>query len=195
MLTLESDVPVSEQKGLFANRHGSLSAAVVTPTVLGFHGNPTDEGGCSGVGNADGVLCGGPFLLPKETLGTLVAAHWNVPDPELNGATDQNITDPNWIWNLSSPTTIGGDMTVTWWASCGACGQDPFSPSDWTIRLWADGTKVFEQQVTNLTPLNTPNLPELLNATVTIPTITANSKLVLHVDPAGAVFQLLATRA
>jgi len=149
MRTFESAPSLTDQRV----RGSSLNAATVTPTVLHFHGNPTDDGSCSGIGNADGALCGGPFLLPKATLGTLVAAHWNIPDPELNGATDQNIIDPNWIWNLSSPTTIGGDMTIHWWASCGACGQNPFSPADWTIRLWADGAKVFEQQVTNLTPL------------------------------------------
>jgi hypothetical protein len=156
----------------------------VVPTTLHFHGNVTDDAGCSGVGNADNVLCGGPFLLPKSTLAGFVAsAHWNIPDPELDGATDQNTIDPNWIWTLSSPTTVGGDMALQWWASCNSCGPAPLLQPDWTIRLWADGTKVFEQQLTNLTPLGGGNVPEKFNATVTIPTITANNKLVLQIDP------------
>jgi hypothetical protein len=182
MLTSERDTAVTAVNA-FGGARAPMAAIAATPTTLYFHGNLTDDAGCSGVGNADGVLCGGPFMLPKSSLGSLISAHWNVPGNLVDGTTDQNITDPNWIWNVSSPITIGGDMTVNWWASCGACGQDPFFSSDWIIRLWADGTKVYEQQVTNLTPLILPNIPEELTTTVTVPTITANSKLVLHIDP------------
>jgi subtilisin family serine protease len=148
-----------------------------TRPVLHLHGN-TEEG-CTGDGRADLVACDGPFLLENGTLSTSPAASWFVADPALDGTADRNLYDPNWVWNLTAPTTLQGPMTVEWWASCGACGGG-FS-ADWTIRLWADGVMVFEQRLTANPSL--PNVPELLKATVNLPSVTANNTFVLHVDP------------
>src|SRR5207249_4806467 len=106
-----------------SNRSGEVAAApsVVTPTVLHFHGNPTDDAPCTGDGAADVDACGGPKLLSRATLGTGPAAHWD-PEVAAGGVQGQNIYDPNWIWTFTGPTTLSGEMTVTWWASCGACG-------------------------------------------------------------------------
>jgi hypothetical protein len=70
-------------------------------------------------------------------------------------------------------------MSVQWWGSCAACG--PTGNAEWTIRLWADDVKVFEQRVTATPSL--PNVAEKLSATVFLPEITANSNIVLHIDP------------
>ncbi len=150
--------------------------------VLHFHGNPTDDSGFTGFGTVDVVAKGGPFLDTRSTLGTTAPAHWDVPNPALNGSADQNIYDPSWIWNLDAPTTLSGDMTIKWWASCSACTTAAGLNADWNIRLWADGVKVFEQRVASVTP-DLPNVPQLLQTTVTVPTIRASAKFVLHVDP------------
>jgi serine protease AprX len=159
-----------------------------TRTVLHFHGNKgihnsgePDEASCTGDGAADLIACDGPYLLPSGNLSPSTAASWFVADPLFNGAADRNIHDPNWIWRLSSPTTLSGPMTVEWWASCGACDRDLGLDADWRIRLWADGVKVFEQRLT-ATPA-APNTAEKLEATVNLPTVVANNKFVLHVDP------------
>jgi hypothetical protein len=88
-------------------------------------------------------------------------AHWDVPDPVASGTADQKIYDPSWIWMLNSPTTLNGPMTVKWWASCSGCSATANLKTDWDIRLWADGVKVFEQRVNGLTP-DLPNVPQLL---------------------------------
>jgi hypothetical protein len=119
-------------------------------------------------------------LLERSTLGTSPPGHWDVPQPGVDGTTDQNVTDPNWIWRLTAPTTLSGPMTIQWWTSCGACGPG-FGNADWTIRLWADGTKVFEQ-VVHAIP-NQPNIPSLLTTTIELPTVNANTKFVLQIDP------------
>lgn len=150
--------------------------------VLHFHGNPTDDSGFTGFGTVDVVANGGPFLDARSTLGTTAPAHWDVPNPALNGSADQNAYDPSWIWNLDSPTTLNGDMTIKWWAACSGCGNAAGQPANWNIRLWADGVKVFEQKVTNVTP-DLPNVPQLLQATVSVPNVSATTKFVLHVDP------------
>jgi len=148
-----------------------------TRTVLHSHGN-TEEG-CTGDGRTDLVACDGPFLLESGTLSPSPAASWFVADPALDGTADRNIYDPNWVWNLPVTTTLEGPMTVEWWVSCGACGG--IFSADWYIRLWADGVMVFEQRLTANPDL--PNVPALLKATVTLPSVTANSTFVLHVDP------------
>lgn len=148
----------------------------LTPTVLHFQGN-TEEG-CTGTGSADVAACSGPFLLPSATLSTNPAAHWE-PQVALDGTSDQNIYDPNWIWNLTGATRLGGPMTVEWWASCGGCGG--VANADWNLRIWADGVSVFERQV-RATP-DLPNTPKLLSATVYLPEINASSKIVLQIDP------------
>ncbi|MFS8084262.1 MAG: sialidase family protein, partial [Acidobacteriota bacterium] len=149
--------------------------------VLHFHGNPTDDSGFTGFGTLD-VITGGPFLDTRTTLGTTAPAHWDVPATVTDGTADQNIYDPSWIWNLDKPTTLSGAMTIKWWASCSACSKTAGLGADWNVRLWADGVKVFEQRVANVTP-DLPNIPQLLETTVTVPTITAGSKFVLHLDP------------
>lgn len=150
------------------------------PNVLHLHGNPSDDPQCTGVGTADVVKCGGPFLLDRSTLGTGPAAHWE-PEIAHNGTADQNIYDPSWIWNLDQPTTLSGPMKLQWWASCSGCSSG-ISDANWKIRLWADGVKVFETTVTSVTPA-LPNVPQLLEATVNVPAIKADSKFVLHIDP------------
>jgi subtilisin family serine protease len=148
-----------------------------TRPVLHLHGNA--EEGCTGDGRADLVACDGPFMLESGALSTSPAASWFVADPALDGVADRNIYDPNWVWNLTAPTTLEGPMTVEWWASCGACGGG--LSADWFIRLWADGVMAFEQRLTANPEL--PNVPALLKATVSLPAVTANSTFVLHVDP------------
>jgi len=149
-----------------------------TPTVLHFQGN-TEEN-CTGDGMTDfNPPCNGPFLNENAVLSTSAAARWNAP-VGLNTPTDRGVghTEPNWIWNLTSPTRLGGPMTVDWWASCGACG--PTGNADWNIRVWADGTKVFEKRI-QATP-DLPNVPKLLSTTVFLPEINATTKIVLHID-------------
>jgi|GEM_PF-2240562 len=155
------------------------------PVVLHFHGNPTDDNSCTGSGTADILACDGPMLLEKSTLGTGPAAHWDVPDVVHNGTADRNIYDPNWIWQLSEPTTLKGDMALQWWATCVDCG--PTGTADWNIRLWADGVKAFEKRVTFTPPV--PNIPTLLYTTVTLPQISASSNFVLHIDPVNPATQ------
>ena len=148
-----------------------------TRPVLHLHGNA--EEGCTGDGRTDQLACTGPFLLENGALSLSPASSWLVPNPALDGTADRNIYDPNWVWNLTAPTTLEGPMTVEWWASCGACGAG--FTADWNIRLWADGVMVSEQRVTANPQV--PNVPALLKATVSIPSVTANRTFVLHVDP------------
>jgi hypothetical protein len=155
----------------------------VTPTVLHFHGNTHDSGGapptpCSGDGRADILNCDGPFLTANAMLDTNPAASWVVPNPALSGTADRNIYDPNWIWN-SGPVRLGGEMTLEWWASCGACGAG--FDADWTIRVWADGVHQYEE-VVRATP-DLPNVPKLLTAKIWLPEINASQNVVIHIDP------------
>jgi serine protease AprX len=161
-----------------------------TRTVLHFHGNvgphasgEPNETSCTGNGAADLIACDGPFLLPSGTLSPSAAASWFIANPLLNGGADRTIYDPNWVWNVTSPTTVSGPMTVEWWGSCSACDRDLDLDADWRIRLYTDGatTPAFEQRVT-ATP-TAPNTAEKLIVTVDLPSITATSNFVLHVDP------------
>lgn len=167
-------------------------APQLTATELHFHGNPSDDPPCTGNGANDIAACNGPKLLPTPTLGTGSAGHWDPPTPGINGTSARNTSDPNWIWTLSGPTRLGGNMTVEWWASCGACGAPLNFSADWFIRIWADGVKKFEKRVT-ATP-DAANVPKLLSATVYLAdnqtepapadtAITAASNIVLHIDP------------
>ena len=149
----------------------------VPTTTLHFQGN-ADEG-CTGDGRADIVECDGPFLSTNAELDAAGAASW-VATTEVDGTADRNIHDPNWVWNLDSPTTVGGPMTVRWWGECGICAP-PVGSADWTIRLWADGVKVAEQRIT-ATP-SSPTGPSLLETTVVVPETTAEATFVLHIDP------------
>jgi hypothetical protein len=160
-----------------------------TRKVLWFHGNnhvadasAPDEAACSGSpGNLDvaGTRC--PLLLESSTLSSDAAAFFEVATPLLNGGTARNPIDPNWTWYLQQPTSVSGPMTVEWWASCSLCDADLGLSADWRIRLYADGQLKYERRVT-ATPTQ-PLVPERLEATVSLPLITANSTFTLHVDP------------
>ncbi|MBI4730137.1 MAG: S8 family serine peptidase [Acidobacteria bacterium] len=156
---------------------GGGGGGSATPTTLYFDGNTED--GCTGDGATDVLRCGGPFLRPaaERTLSAETAASWKVADPAFDGSGAHNVYDPNWIWQLGATTRLQGPMTVSWWAGCPGCNVDAL----WTIRLWADGVKKFERDVTATTAL--PSVPERLTATVTLPFVQAASAYVLHVDP------------
>ncbi|MPZ26634.1 MAG: S8 family serine peptidase [Micromonosporaceae bacterium] len=145
--------------------------------TLQFRGNLDDEFGCTGDGRTDVAACGGPFLVPDGELSEESAARWGPVVVGVDGTAAQNIHDPNWTWALDEPVTVGGPMTVEWWAGCGLCGA---LSEDWTIRLWADGTLAFEERVTA-----TGTLAEVtrLATTVTIPEVSAAETLTVHVDP------------
>jgi hypothetical protein len=167
-------------------RSGSAAPPSFGPVLLHFHGNPDDSGGmpatpCTGSAPGDITACGGPFLKPSATLFAGAAARWDA-NSALDQAVDRSTVDPNWIWNLSGPTTLRGAMPIQWWGTCGACSPGIFE-AQWTIRLWGDGVKLFETRIVGPTP-PTPNVPALLNATFNIPNnITANTKWVLQIDP------------
>ena len=161
--------------------------------VLYMHGN-TEEG-CVGNGEADVAGCNGPFLLGKAPDGPKPAV-WRtgIDDEVFDGTSDRSIHDPNWSWCLAAgpgcpivaqtdvpagPQTVGGPMTVEWWAQCNLCGG--IFSADWIIRVWGDGVLRFEQRVTATPPAL--GLPGRLVRTVTIPTFTANQRIVVHIDP------------
>ena len=146
-------------------------------TTLHFQGN-ADEG-CTGDGRLDLEVCGGPFLSTNAELDDAAAAKW-VTTTDVHGTADRNIYDANWVWNLDAPTTVGGPMTVQWWAQCGACGP-PIGAADWFIRLWADGVLVTDQRVSAAPGSSTE--PSLVETTVVVPETTAESTFVLHIDP------------
>ncbi|HVM16077.1 MAG TPA: S8 family serine peptidase [Gaiellaceae bacterium] len=158
--------------------------------VFHFHGNKhvavgedsdPREALCTGFGSTDVATCSGPFLLRSDDLSPFPAAVWHVPNPLLNGGTDRNPIDPNWTWWLTEPVSVGGPMTVEWWASCGACERLLGITADWRIRLWADGALKVEQRVTATPAL--PNVAEKLQAIVNVPSFVAQNRIVLQVDP------------
>ena len=183
--------------------------------VLYFQGNLNDpdpaEANCVGDGRTDNLndACAGPKLLSSSTLSTnqAGAASWKGSPAEWTplGASpgdDRLPIDPNWVWCLSvaapncpvrdpgappAPVSIGGAMTVEWWASCGplCIGGAP----DWRIRLWVDGNLLTEQQVA-VGP-NLPAVPERLRATIELPQATANERITLHVEPVFLIDQFL----
>ena len=151
------------------------------PTLLHFNGNPPEDSGCTGIGSVDvtGLNSNTCATLTQTAgLSTGPAAKW-VAAAGLNGSTDRNPEDPNWLWVLSSPTTLSGPMTVDWWQACNA--ECVALGGTWRIRLWADGKLVFFQENNSATPA-VADVPSLLSVTVTLPKVTANSKFVLHVD-------------
>jgi serine protease AprX len=164
---------------------------------LYMHGQ--SEEGCSGNGELDVDGCNGPFLLPKTELSANpVAAFWQtgIEDEVFDGTIDRTQFDPNWTWCLApgegcplpgfeqdgipaGAKTVGGPMTVVWWAKCSLCGG--IFSADWFIRVWADGVLKFEQRVSATPPVL--GQPGRVSATVTLPTFTANQRIVLHLDP------------
>ncbi|HWM04230.1 MAG TPA: S8 family serine peptidase, partial [Actinophytocola sp.] len=145
--------------------------------TLHFQGN-VDEG-CTGDGRADLIACDGPFLSTNAELDAGSAASW-VTITDIHGTADRNIHDANWVWNLESPTTVGGPMTVRWWAQCAACGP-PIGAAEWFIRLWADGVLVTDQRISAAPSSSTG--PSLVETTVIVPETTAQTTFVLHIDP------------
>ena len=159
-------------------------AAAADPILLHFHGNTHDSGGnpsvpCSGRGAPDVVGCTGPFLLPSGVLDSAPAAYWEISSAALNNGVERSQVDPNWVWNLTAPTTVSGLTTLRWWASCNETCI--LLGGEWAISVWADGVKVFGPVVVTATP-DTAEIPNRVTATVTLPEITASSRIVLVID-------------
>jgi serine protease AprX len=170
--------------------------------VLYMHGKPdphptTDGLTCTGNGEADVAACDGPFLMEKDTLGAGAPAFWRsgLDDEVFDGTSDRSIHDPNWSWCLNpgegcpadpsyvfpGSQTVGGPMTVEWWAACNLCTADLGISADWMIRVWADGILQAEERVT-ATPA-TAGVPSRLIETIVLPTFTATQRIVVHIDP------------
>jgi hypothetical protein len=146
--------------------------------------------------------CNGPFLLEKAPAGSPATWRTGGDDEVFDGANDRTIHDPNWSWCLApgpgcaaiggdsplpGPRTIGGPMTVEWWATCEAvCNLG----ADWIIRVWGDGQLKLEQRV-SATPTTVPPVPDRLRVTVNVPTFTANQRVVVHIDPVFIDTQLV----
>jgi serine protease AprX len=178
--------------GSVSGEHGEPDPDNPRP-VLYMHGNMPE--GCSGQGEEDLLICGGPFLLKKSPDGA-TAGTWRSGEDDIlfDGANDRTIYDPNWTWCLSQgpgcatmggdtplpgPQTIGGPMTVEWWATCEVtCNIG----ADWVIRLWGDGQLKLEQRVSAV-PTTVPPVPDRLRVTLNVPTFTANQRVVVHIDP------------
>jgi subtilisin family serine protease len=151
--------------------------------TLHFHGNRHD--GCTGVGNADLAVVrptcpDGPTLSTDETLDSGPPAVF-ASNPLLTCAAgfDRCATEPNWLWKLSEPTTLEGPLTVEFWWGCPACFF--LLNEDFEIRLFADGVEVVNQVVRNLSAL--PGAGRLVQATVNVPRVTAESRVVLRIEP------------
>jgi hypothetical protein len=174
--------PLQSSNG--AGSGGGLQDAFVAKIGLAgvqlhFNGNPPEDGSCTGNGSVDAVTSNTCATLSQTAiLSTGPAAKW-MAGAGVDGAGDRNALDPNWIWVLPGPTTLNGPMTIRWGQTCNA--ECVLMGGDWTIRLWADGAKVYEQHIV-ATP-TTPNVPERLSVTLLLPTLTANSKFVLQIDP------------
>src|SRR6266852_3868381 len=154
---------VDKPAGSF-RRHPKAAAASIpplpglAPTVLHFSGNPPEDVGCTGNGSVDAVgpnsnICA--TLTQTAGLSAGPAARW------------------------VAAAGLNGPMTVNWWQACDA--ECVLLGGTWRIRLWAAGTLVFLQENNSATPA-VANVPSLLSVTVTLPTVTANTKFVLHVD-------------
>jgi subtilisin family serine protease len=151
------------------------------PVTLHFHGNIHDD--CTGDGAADletgeGICT--PFLGNDVLDDTgAPAAHWGPINTALDCTVDRCLSDPNWIWELTEPTTLQGPMTVEWWY--GGIGDNPLLFDDFEIRLYADGTEVLREVVRHTG--TAPNVPHLLRSTVNVPLTTATGNFVLVIDP------------
>jgi uncharacterized repeat protein (TIGR01451 family) len=150
-----------------------------------LHLQGNTEEGCTGDGSTDlsTASCNGgdgPSLLAKTALSDSPPASYQVLNPILGGNAERSALIPNWIWDIDSARTLRGPMTVSWWASCSACGPT-LGSADWTIRLYADGKQAFARRVT-ATPAG-PDIPTLLSVTVDLPEIEAKDRIVLHIDP------------
>lgn len=148
------------------------------PLVLHMHGNLHD--GCTGNGSTDVFTGAGvcqPHLSEDPVLDDSPAAAWG-PISIVDGTNAQNIYDPNWIWELSEPTTLQGPMTVEYWYT--SPNKELVFNLDFTIRLFADGVLVTEQTVRHNATLPTT---ELFRDTITVPKVTASESYVVQIDP------------
>jgi serine protease AprX len=198
------EVPGSSQTG-----GGAPTVPTATLYMHGksdpHEGGATPETGCTGNGETDVASCNGPFLIKdKAALSTSTAAFWRtgLDDEVFDGTADRNIHDPNWSWCLADTVpgpgvpsgcpadpayvfpgtqTVSGPMTVEWWAACNLCDEDTGISADWFIRVWADGVLRFQQRIT-ATPAD-PLVPSRLTETVTLPSFTANQRIVVQIDP------------
>jgi subtilisin family serine protease len=188
---------------LAANKTGG---AAIERATLHFHGN-LGEGDCTGDGKTDLIACSGPTLVQSDALSTSPAASWKGGPTEwaFTGAGDRTIYDPSWVWCLrqddpsnadehecpsteqpaAGPTTLEGPMTVEFWAQCAAtCAA---TPTTWTVRLWADGVQMLEEQVAaGVAPTG---VPALLKVTVDVPRVTAAHRYTLQLEPVFLVDQ------
>jgi serine protease AprX len=146
--------------------------------TLHMRGNVDD--GCLGQGHLDVEGCGGPWLSEDDDLSAAPAARWGPFVALESDGEERSTTDPNWLWELDEPVTVGGPMTLTWWAKCVTC--TPVLPSEWTVSLWADGERVFSEGPVTAA-LSAPGIPELLEATVDLPKIEAEERIVVHIAP------------
>jgi subtilisin family serine protease len=158
-----------------------------TSEVLHLHGNLHDE--CTdtefftGNGAADLLAGCDPFMSPDPVLDPdAPAARWGPINPAVNGAAPQNVHDPNWIWELTEPTTLQGPMVVEWWAA--GPGHNLLLFNDFFIRLFADGVAVpLPDNGRVRHPGELPNVPQFLSSTIAVPEVTANNNFVLQIDP------------
>src|SRR5882672_1555293 len=166
---------------LLIPKSNAAPAPAFGPTLLHFNGNAPEDSGCTGIGAVDAT---GPSsnncatLTETASLSSGPAAKW-VAVAGTNQAVDRNQVDPNWLWNLTGPTTLSGPMTINWWQACNA--ECVALGGTWRVRLWADGVQVFTQENISATPA-TPHVPSLLTTTVNLPKVTANTKFVIHID-------------
>ena len=133
-------------------RSSAATPATFGPTVLHFNGNPPEDSGCTGIGAVDAT---GPSsnncatLTETASLSSGPAAKW-VAVAGTNQAADRNQVDPNWLWNLTGPTTLSGPMTINWWQACNA--ECVALGGAWRVRLWADGVQVFVKETSQPRP-------------------------------------------
>src|SRR5207253_6064944 len=99
------------------NAQTAAAPAAVTLTLLHFNGNPPEDSGCTGNGSVDVLVDTCANLVQTPTLSAGPAAKW-VAQEQLDQSIDRSTVDPNWIWVLSSPTTLSGPMTINWWQAC-----------------------------------------------------------------------------
>jgi serine protease AprX len=140
-----------------------------------------DDTGCiTGNGAIDVAApgCDGPFLIPDGALPAGAPAAFTTTSL-VSGGADRTVHSPNWTWWLDEETTVGGPMTLEWWAHCPGC--TPLFADDWIVRVWADGEQRFEERIS--AGVTQPAEPEKMRHTVAIPNITAADRLTVTIDP------------
>src|SRR5437899_12052481 len=99
---------------ILATLHSSAATpAAFGPTVLHFNGNPPEDTGCTGIAAVDATGASShtsATLTATTSLSSGPAAKW-LAGPGTSQAADRNQVHPNWLWNLTGPTTRSGPMT------------------------------------------------------------------------------------